>query len=453
MKKLLISCCFLTALNTQSQHFWTSYPTAQISGMGVNSISIIDANTAWLSDVCMISPSCGSDKSYSVTTNGGTVWNAGIVNLGADDLNLRVANIHGISASVAFAAAYPVSATATGGIWKTIDGGLTWTRQASALFSDASSITRMVYFWNENDGIAMGDSANGYFEIYTTSDSGGTWTRVPISAALIPLTGPDEHGIANNFTVTGNTVWLRTTRGRILKSVDKGLTWTVRQSPLTPGGRGGSMAFTDQNNGLLQSNDFSLYATNDGGDTWSWVSFYGLNRNDDIAAVPGMSNAYVAVGEELLTTTRGSSYSLNGGLNWVEIEAVDPFGYIAYGGHVAMLDEDHGFTSGWAGSPTVGGILKWGGGAMLRLAYLAVSNFKDDNAVTAHPNPTSSRINISAKSISRIEVYDLFGKQLFSNDYPARQNTSIDLENFLNGVYLLKVTFDAGASTIKVVKQ
>ena len=133
---------------------------------------------------------------------------------------------------MAYAAVFPKSMTVTGGIWKTIDGGATWTKQPTAQFNSPNySFTNHVYFWNANEGVAMGDAADGYFEIYTTSNGGELWTRVPSSPVLIPL-AENEYGINGNFIVNGDTIWALTLFGRLLKSVDKGLHWTVSQTPM-----------------------------------------------------------------------------------------------------------------------------------------------------------------------------------------------------------------------------
>jgi len=83
----------------------------------------------------------------------------------------------------------------------------------------------------------------------------------------------------------------------------------------------GELAFTDEMNGLLQTDNWDIYRTNDGGVTWSDMTllYTGLSRNVDIAAVQGMPNAYVALGEDFEVTMRSSSYTVDGGLTWVDI--------------------------------------------------------------------------------------------------------------------------------------
>ena len=156
-------------------------------------------------------------RRYSKTIDGGTTWTTGAIDLGADGANLEINNIHGISATVAYAAVCPKTQTAVGGVWKTTDGGTVWIRQDA--FNNAGSNPELAYFWNANNGVAVGDPVNGYFEIYTTSNGGANWTRTASSPAIMSI-DQNESGLPNKFTVTGNTIWAGTTFGRILKSAD-----------------------------------------------------------------------------------------------------------------------------------------------------------------------------------------------------------------------------------------
>ena len=123
MKKLLLFAAFLAVSSLHAQDLWTEYPTSQpAASTGMRSISIIDDNNAWLSMSCGTT-GCTAIRRYSKTTNGGTVWTTGVVDLGATSTDLEIANIHGIDANNAYAAVFP-KATSPGGIWKTANVGL-----------------------------------------------------------------------------------------------------------------------------------------------------------------------------------------------------------------------------------------------------------------------------------------------------------------------------------------
>ncbi|NHM07547.1 T9SS type A sorting domain-containing protein [Flavobacterium sp. CYK-4] len=308
---------------------------------------------------------CTTLRRFAKTENGGSTWSTSAIDLGPNSNNLEIANIHGVSAVEAYASVFPRNAGVLGGVWKTTDAGMSWTRQTSAAFSEPSSFTSLVYFWNANEGIAAGDPTNGYFEIYKTLDGGANWVRIASTPALIAI-DPEEYALSNKFAVSGDSIWILTTFGRLLHSTDKGVTWSVSQTPIPDFGGGingqenANVAFSDANHGLLQTSDYLLFSTSDGGVTWDSVPYEGVLRNFGISAIPGLPNVYISVGEDVDLAERGSSYTTNGGLTWISIND-NPDANHVDGGIIAMLDANVGFASGFSSSPTVGGIFRWNG--------------------------------------------------------------------------------------------
>lgn len=450
MKKLLLFAAFLAVSSLHAQ-LWTEYPTSQPAvSTGMRSISIIDSNNAWLSPSCGTT-GCTAIRRWAKTTNGGTVWTTGVVDLGATSADLEIANIHGIDASNAYAAVFP-KASSPGGIWKTANGGTSWTKQTTATFSDAASFTNLVYFWDANTGVCMGDPANGYFEIYTTTNGGTNWTRVASTPALVPV-DPQDYGLTNQFTVNGNNIWIGTTFGRILRSTDKGLTWSAFQSPIPDFGGGingsgaGDMAFTDANNGLLQTDAYQLFSTADGGANWTEIVLDPETavKNFGISEIPGLPNVYISVGEDLLTSpARGSAWTVDGGITWYNCDDIDQVD----GGVVAFLNSNTGFASGFSTSAAVGGIWKWNG-----VDLLATNSFSKDKMFSAFISPSTRMLEVNGKNIANVTLFDVLGKQVFNSKYDSVNNASINVDGLNSGVYLVKVTNNTGANaTIKVIK-
>lgn len=184
-------------------------------------------------------------------------------------------------------------------------------------------------FFDELNGIAMGDPTEDCLSIIKTNDGGNTWTK--ISCDKLPKVAEGEAAFAasnTNIKVLENTVWIVTggTKARVFKSVDLGETWEVYNTPIIQGnGPQGiySVDFADENKGIIIGGDYSKpeenlknkAITNDGGKTWTLVSD-GQNPNykSCVQYVPNTNGKEVfAVGKT------GVSYSNDGGLTWKEV--------------------------------------------------------------------------------------------------------------------------------------
>ena len=428
-----------------AQTFWQEYSTGFINtSTSFPQVSYVDANTIWI----YAAPGDGSGDNYQQwgrSLDGGLTWTNGVINLG--NPLIGIGSIHAVSATKAYVAGFPTAAGVTGGIWVTEDAGLTWTRQNTASFNTGSdSFTNLVYFWDANNGVCQGDPASGYFEIYTTTNGGVNWTRVPSANIPAPLSG--EYGYTHGFEVVGDIMWCTTNKGRLLKSINKGLNWTASQTPSADFGTGDSFTFQDSNEGLLVLNaDWTQHRSIDGGATWTAETPGGINRNFDIAFVPGTPNFVVNTGEDVLDGFRGSSYSIDGGLNWEDINDID-IDAVNGGGTLDFYDYNNGLASGFTASSSAGGVFKW------LAPVLANNTFSNDKAFTASPNPTSGLVTIAGKGISNVVITDVLGKQVANTNFTSVETATIDMSSYNAGIYLVKVTNANGnASTIKVVRQ
>ena len=104
-----------------------------------------------------------------------------------------------------------------------------------------------------------------------------------------------------------------------------------------------------------------------------------------------------------------------------------------------------GATSNWkSGSPVTTGNTCT---TLDNPSFEAISNLK------VYPNPSTGIFNISAQENVTIEVYDLVGKQIKTQEVPVGTST-IDISNYASGVYLLKATNTKGAvNNYKLIKQ
>jgi len=263
-------------------------------------------------------------QEFTRTINGGEDWEADVISGAPSDGD--TAMIFALDENIAWV---PIHSGTPQGIWKTSNGGDTWIHQTTAAFNGSGAFPNIVHFWNETHGWCQGDPVDGYYEMYTTTDGGNNWVRVPEENIPAPL--PGEMGTVGYYDVVNDTVWFGTqSGGRVFKSTDNGYTWTVATTPFDAGAYV-DIRFKDENNGIAMDKNFEvpdLAETSDGGSTWTALAYNGVCYGADFDYVPGSNNTYVSTGVNYLSIY-GASYSYDGGHNWVkwsEMENIQLFG-------------------------------------------------------------------------------------------------------------------------------
>ncbi|HMI08676.1 MAG TPA: T9SS type A sorting domain-containing protein [Flavobacterium sp.] len=449
MKKSLLLFLFITSISLQAQNFWTEVaPFASNAEFPVSQIAIADANVVWVSGGHFDPVNLQYTTAWSRSVDGGVTWTEGNIDLGNSILS--VSSMFAVSETTVYVTAFVAAAGADGGVYVTHDSGATWTEQPTAAFDGITSFPNFIHFWDASHGITAGDPESGYFEIYTTSDAGAHWTRIP--EANIPAPLQNEYGYSLYFETRGNAMWFGTNFGRIYKSNDMGVNWTVSQGPIADFASAfvsGSFSFKNQNDGLLISNDWQFYRTSDGGATWNPdMSTTGVIRNRDVVFVPETNNTYFSWGSDIDTETRGSSYSTDGGMTWQDLNTVDD-----------APVEPHAveFKSGMVGF-CVGNYLGESEQRFFRLTdplnrLLKNDGFAAKAKFTAVPNPTTGLVKLSGAEINSVLVFDLSGKVVKTESFNSLNEVTLNLSTFQNGVYFAKIIADNGTSfTLKIVK-
>ena len=448
MKKLLLSVAAILISSTAFSQTWNTQNSGfSTASRGISGMEVYDANTVW-AFAYDGGTSTNNVQEFTKTSNGGTTWTTGTINIG--NPALHITNISGISSTTAWAAAFD-NTDGLGGVWKTTNGGSTWVNQLT-LTTAGESWTNYVHFFDANNGIIGGDPENGEFEIYTTANGGSTWTRVP--AANLPDPLASEYGYNSGYYAVGNNIFFYTGKGRIYKSTDKGLTWTIAFTGSTYsltdfGGTtvGGDMAWSDASRGFVIKKNYTgttptalaLYRTTDGGTTWSSVTYTGItaaNNISDITYVPG-TNILVATSSS--QTTGGSWKSIDNGTTWTAIDT--GVQHLA----VRCSDANTCYSGGFNTSATVGGMFKTSGS----LGTNDAISIKD-KSLSIYPNPTKGEINIKTdKKIKSSTVLDFSGKSVLKST-----SDRVDISSLPKGGYLLQVEFSDGTTTSeKVIKE
>ncbi|PKF75274.1 T9SS type A sorting domain-containing protein [Chryseobacterium sp. PMSZPI] len=446
MKKILLSITALLISSSAFSQYWgTQNSGFATSSRGISGLEVYDANTVW-AFAYNGSGATTNVQEFTKTSNGGTTWTAGTINIG--NPALRITNISGVSATTAWVAAFD-DVDGMGGVWKTSDGGATWVPQ-QMLTTPGESWTNYVHFFDANNGIMGGDPEGGEFEVYTTANGGTTWTRVPAASMPDPLA--NEYGYNGGYYAVGNNFFFYTGKGRIFKTTDKGQTWSALATNTIISDFGGSsvngdMAWSNANTGMIMRKTFSgttptglqFHRTTDGGTTWTQVTFTGIaasNKISDITYVPG-SNILLAVSSD--GTTGGSWKSSDNGTTWSPLDtAVQHLG-------VRCSDASTCYSGGFNTSATVGGMYK----STLNLATTENATLKH-SGISIYPNPTNGEINIKTdKKIRTASIFDLSGKIITQTE-----SERADISSLPKGTYLMKVEFSDGSSTTeKLIKK
>jgi len=144
-----------------------------------------------------------SNPKFVRTTNGGENWNIDDVLIPSGHV---VRSIHAINANSALIAVDDPTGS-NSGIYKTTDSGTSWVKHDSAFIGTGRHPVQ-IYFFDDNNGLCVGNPSLGYWEIYTTTDRGGNWTRV--LQANIPPNALNDRTFNTTSAATGNCYWFGT---------------------------------------------------------------------------------------------------------------------------------------------------------------------------------------------------------------------------------------------------
>ncbi|WP_317174698.1 oxidoreductase [Flavobacterium sp. HJJ] len=183
-------------------------------------------------------------------------------------------------------------------------------------------------FWNNKEGIAIGDPLTNHLCLLKTIDGGFTWNKIPESKLPEVFDGEAHFAASNtNVIIKGKNTWVVSggKKSRVFYSSDKGDSWSSYQTPIAEGKQMTGIFtadFYDEKNGFVSGGNYEILnqnfnnkaITDDGGKTWKLIADNeGFGYASCVQYVPRSSGkGIVTVGAS------GLYYSSDGGASWIQ---------------------------------------------------------------------------------------------------------------------------------------
>ncbi len=370
----------------------------------------------------------------------------------------------------------------TAAVYKTTDGGLTWSQQLSEATLGINTYFRNIEFLNANIGF-VGTLTNNKF--YKTVDGGTTWLEVTnIGTAPRAVCGLDCVGTS---TVYGCGSYMNVPPF-IIKSTDSGATWQyINMSAYATGLV--EILFLDENNGFVSGRDNTgaiILKTTDGGVTWTHIFNSGIPGEYvwKMQTLQGNNNVMFGSIESVAPNLGKLIKSTDAGVTWVSKNApetdIQAVGFISenhgwMGGHNTGFYETFDAGDTWINMNIGSNLnrifiinqdLAYASGATIYKfdSTLSTNEFQEvprvPLQVKIHPNPVNEKLNITIdfKDADHmiIELYDHLGRRLtelkqIDIDFPQKKSFEFEF-NYPKGVYFVNFHSNTGRQSVKVIK-
>ena len=376
---------------------WYSLPVG--TNVGLFSVFFTSPDTGYLA---------GMNGTILKTTNAGITWTP--QNSGTGEF---LHSVYFPKANTGYVAG------SNGTIIKTTNAGITWT----PLNSGTSEFLYSVYFPKTDTGYVAGSNGT----ILKTIDGGINWTN---------LYNVPNYNISSVFFTSPNTGYVVGDRVTNLRTTDGGATWNLMPIGITP--TLGSVFFSDPYTGYAsgQSEEGKgvIFKTIDAGITWDTAYLGPYEDNYYSVCFPDADTGYVvgAWGHILKTTDAGTTwYNQTSGvdyrLNSVFFTDVNT-GYIAVGGGIILKTNDGGVPTGFDENNPV------------------------SNKLKIYPNPTNKYLTVETADRGSLSVYNLKGMLILRKEI-KNNNSTLDVSNLQNGIYIVKVVGDRQVYLGKFIRQ
>lgn len=181
-------------------------------------------------------------------------------------------------------------------------------------------------FWNNDEGIVIGDPIENCLSILITRDGGTSWKKIPCEKLPKTVDGEAAFAASNtNIIIKGNNTWIVSggIKSRVFFSPDKGNSWQVFETPIVQGKQMTGIFTADFYNdkiGFVAGGNYEVLTQNfqnkaitiDGGKSWDLIAEnQGFGYASCVQFVPNSDGkGIVTIGAS------GLNYSSDGGNSW-----------------------------------------------------------------------------------------------------------------------------------------
>lgn len=327
---------FLPAGAQQKQPLYEIRTIAVTPVKSIRGLSVVTDNVLWAS---------GTGGQVGNSTDAGVHWQWTTVT-GCDSCDWRSIYAFDARKAIVLNAGEPAL------IFLTEDGGTSWTQvfrdNRPGIFFDA------MQFFNEKEGIAIGDPLAHKFTVIRTHNGGLTWEPDPIATLPDAVEGEAIFAASNSGMVAlpGNNVYFAT-GGNVARLYKSGRNWQAYTIPVVQGSASTgafSIAFRNASHGIAVGGDYkqdtarkgNCMLTTNGGRSWFAPQTPPGGYRSGVAWIN--SRHLIATG------TSGTDISEDGGLHWktvykgfnVVAKARKGTQVFLAGKDIAVLDQDSG---------------------------------------------------------------------------------------------------------------
>jgi photosystem II stability/assembly factor-like uncharacterized protein len=369
---------------------------------------------------------CGASGTVRKTTDGGITWQNANPNMGITTGNIY--NIEAIDGNNAWVTTFQGVMTY---IYKTSNGGVNWLQ----VLSQNGGYINGIHMTSTTHGFAFGDPIANVWQILVTTNGGSNWTHFATS----PASQPAEQGFRNCFQVSLPYIWFGSYPGRIFRSKNNGVNWSVHSTPGIASVL--SIHFNSSDMGFASS--INMVKSVDTGSTYQQLFTEGLGN---INGIEGKGNDVWYV--------RGNYiyFSSNAGSNWIQV----------YNASITQQDIDFPDSTG---SCLMGWAVGYGGTiAKLTVNPVGVnannSNIPKDFILEQnYPNPfnpvTTINFSIPKANYVTLTIFNAEGKMISKVVDGYKQagiyNIELNTSNLASGMYFYKLETGNFTATKKMV--